>query len=152
VNRQIGYITSAHLLLIGVALGGFFISKIPFNSPAQNQQVLYDNVRPKKETILSGRAAIGKTLFMSKCASCHALFKDMTGPGLSGAIAGERWADRSQLYKWIRNPEAFMKTNAYARELKERYGSIMPAFPNLTDEDIEAIVEYINESTSVAAS
>jgi hypothetical protein len=67
----------------------------------------------------------------------------MTGPQLSNMIENPQWSDRQQLYKWIRNPEEFMKTNAYTRELKKTYGSMMMSFPDITDDEIDAIVEYV---------
>ncbi len=40
-----------------------------------------------------------------------------------------------------------MKRNSYARTLKEKYGSMMTGFPDITDKEIDNIVEYINESS-----
>jgi mono/diheme cytochrome c family protein len=38
-----------------------------------------------------------------------------------------------------------MKTNTYTGKLKEMYGgAVMPAFPNLSDTEIDAIVDYTN--------
>jgi cytochrome c1 len=68
----------------------------------------------------------------------------MTGPSLGAALQNERWADRKRLYEWIRNPEAFMKKDTYTNELRKQYGSMMQAFPTLTDDEIDAIVNYIN--------
>ena len=36
-----------------------------------------------------------------------------------------------------------MKKNEYARALKEKYGSVMSAFPDISNDEINAIVEYI---------
>ncbi len=47
------------------------------------------------------------------------------------------------LYEWIRNPSAFMEKDSYARSLKEKFGSLMTAFPDLSDEEIDAIAAYI---------
>ena len=89
----------------------------------------------------------GKTLFRNYCASCHA--KDMktlsTGPALAGLE--ERWADypREDLYGWIRNSQAMINAgHPRAVELWNEYKSIMTAWPNLTDEDIESIILHIN--------
>lgn len=100
-------------------------------------------------TFLSELATKGKSLFQVNCASCHSLFKDMTGPGLLGFEDRGSWSDRSKLYEWIKNPGAFMKKNKYTRELKTKYGSVMTAFPDLTENEIDAIVEYINQSGNV---
>ena len=35
----------------------------------------------------------GKTLFLSKCASCHNPFRDATGPALGGLEDRHKWAD-----------------------------------------------------------
>jgi cytochrome c2 len=147
VNKQVGYITSAHLILFAAALGTFFISKIPFNSSDSDYHLADNDAGSKKEIILSDKAIKGKTLFFSKCGSCHKLFGTAVGPQLATALEKEPWTDRTQLYKWIRNPAEFMKTNEYTRELKKTYGSIMQGSPNLTDEEIDAIVEYITMAT-----
>jgi cytochrome c1 len=149
VNKQVGYITSAHLILAGVAMSYMLISKIPISSIEENNSNIgwCGTESQSKNINLSASALKGKNLFLSNCASCHNIFKDATGPKLNGVIENEQWSDRKQLYKWIRNPEAFMKNDPYTKELKERFGSIMTAFPNLTDEEIDSIVEYINAVT-----
>ena len=147
MNKQIGYITSAHLILFAAALGTFFISKIPFNSSNRDYNLADNDARPRKETVLSATAIKGKVLFFSKCGSCHKLFGTSIGPQLASALEKEPWTDRTQLYKWIRDPVEFMKTNEYTRELKKIYGSIMQGSPNLSDDEIDAIVEYITNAT-----
>ena len=45
-----------------------------------------------------------------------------------------------------------MKKNKYAAELKETYsGRIMMAFPNLTNEEIDEIINYINAACGMSA-
>lgn len=149
MNKQIGYIASAHLILASAALSYLFISKIPASPGEQNNSSIgwcgTDN--QSKNINLSASALKGKNLFLLNCASCHTIFRNATGPKLNSVIENKQWADHKQLYKWIRNPEAFMKTNSYARELKKMYGSMMTAFPNLTDEEIDSIIGYINALT-----
>ncbi len=94
-------------------------------------------------------ADAGKTLFRNYCATCHA--KDMktvsTGPALGGSE--ERWADypREDLYGWIRNSQAMIGAgHPRAVELwNEWKPTVMTPWPNLTDEDIESILVYINQ-------
>ena len=88
----------------------------------------------------------GKSLFVSNCASCHTLFKESVGPSLSGFKKRGPWADRKNIYAWINNPAAFMRTNEYTQALKEKYGSMMTAFPDLTREEIDIICEYVLNS------
>jgi hypothetical protein len=40
-----------------------------------------------------------------------------------------------------------MTTNKYTQGLKQKYGVIMVAFPQLTHQQIDAIVAYIDESS-----
>jgi cytochrome c2 len=150
VNKQISYITSAHLILISIAAGYFFLSKISSASNHQDQDAYY-SVRNEKTPVLSEKAAKGKTLFMSKCAVCHHLFKIVQGPALAGVLERGPWADRKQLYEWIRNPEGFMKKSAYTQELKKIYTIPMQPFPSITDEEIDLILAYIEEAGTSAA-
>ncbi|HET6993532.1 MAG TPA: cytochrome c [Chitinophagaceae bacterium] len=143
MNRQISYITTAHLILAAIATGYFIFSTISTTKEQGTGSLPIDN-EPNSTAPMSQRAAYGKTLFLSKCASCHNIFRDATGPPFLNMIENPQWSDRQQLYKWIRNPEEFMKTNAYTRELKKTYGAMMMSFPDITDDEIDAIVEYVN--------
>lgn len=90
---------------------------------------------------------VGKTLFKNYCASCHNknMKDDMTGPALSGVE--ERWADypREDLYNWIRNSQKMIDAkHPRAVELYKKWSpNQMNAFPNLTDEEIEGVLNYI---------
>lgn len=89
----------------------------------------------------------GMQLFKNNCGSCHAknMKAKMTGPALAGVE--ERWeGDNERLYAWIRNSQAFLATgDEYANNLYQEYGgSVMTAFPNLTDAEIANILGYIN--------
>ena len=86
----------------------------------------------------------GKTLFNTNCASCHQVHKNSTGPALAG-VEG-RWETKEKLYSWIRNSAAFLKTgDAYANKLYLEYNkTAMNQFPNLKNEEIDAILKYIS--------
>lgn len=85
----------------------------------------------------------GKQLFQQNCQNCHALDKQLTGPALRGFQERGPWGDRKELYAWIKNPAAYMQKSQYALGLKQQYGSIMQAFPALSDKEIDAIADYI---------
>ena len=85
----------------------------------------------------------GQTLFAANCASCHQVNKRLVGPALSGVEERGPWADRKNLYAWIHNPAGFMKTDAYTAGLFKEYGTMMQAFPGLSEKDIDAILDYI---------
>lgn len=91
----------------------------------------------------------GKALFKTKCASCHNrnMRDDLVGPALGGAE--DRWADYPQedLYNWIRNSPAMVNQgHPKAVEVWEAWDKLaMTPFPSLTDEEIEAILFYVEE-------
>lgn len=94
--------------------------------------------------------AEGKSLFKANCASCHA--KDMksklTGPALGGVE--ERWAeyDKQDLYDWVRNSQKMIDAgHPRATSLwNEWKPTVMNNFPNLTDEQIDGILLYVNDA------
>ncbi|MFC0774356.1 c-type cytochrome [Terrimonas alba] len=94
----------------------------------------------------------GKTLFMSKCASCHNVFKDGTGPALGGLEDRHKWADHKELLAWINNPGGYMAKDDYTQGLKAKFGSLMTGFPDVKLEDVTAIVSYINGEVAKKAS
>ncbi len=96
-------------------------------------------------------AAAGKTLFMSKCAACHNVFKDGTGPALMGLEERHKWADHNELLKWINNPAAYMEGDAYTQGLKAKYGSMMTAFGDITLKDVSDVVAYVNDEVAKKA-
>ncbi len=91
-----------------------------------------------------GDASNGKKLFKSNCASCHKLDKKLVGPALAGVTEkySEEW-----LLAWIRNnAELRASGDADAIAIFEEYnGSVMSAFPTLSDQDIFDILQYTVE-------
>jgi len=90
------------------------------------------------------KAQDGKALFNAKCASCHAIDKQLVGPALKGVE--DRWDDKKMIYEWIRNSAAVIK-KGYPRAVAvyTEYNKVqMTAFPELKDQDIDAILTYIN--------
>jgi cytochrome c2 len=84
----------------------------------------------------------GKELFENKgCVECHTIGKGVeVGPDLHG-IVGKR--DPDWLRKMISNPEEMEKTDPIAQKLFLEYEEFgMPTEP-LTQEEIDAILEYI---------
>ena len=90
----------------------------------------------------------GKALFMSKCASCHQVFKDATGPALMNVEERGKWSDHKEILKWASNPSAYMTKDPYTQGLKAKFVSVMTN-QELTLKDVDAIVSYIN--TTVAS-
>lgn len=92
------------------------------------------------------QAQTGQQIFAANCQSCHALDKVISGPALRGVTERGPWTDRANLHKWVHNPGAFIPTTPYTQDLQKTYGQIMPSFPQLTDKDIDAIFDYIQNA------
>ena len=85
----------------------------------------------------------GKKLFQSNCASCHNPLKDATGPALQNVDKhphGRPW-----IYNWVHNPPAILASgDPHANELYHKFNAVMTAFPQLTNKDIDAILDYVD--------
>lgn len=92
----------------------------------------------------------GEKLFKSYCAACHSAGSNMlVGPGLAGV---EERYDKEWLYKWIKNSQELIKSgDAQAVEVFEKYNKIlMPAQP-VNNEEIDAILAYVEEHNAAKA-
>ncbi|MDQ8053043.1 MAG: c-type cytochrome [Pedobacter sp.] len=84
--------------------------------------------------------AEGRTLFKDKCAACHALDHDATGPALTPKM---KELDEAFLIPWIKNNIALIASgNKQAIEASKFSPSEMKTFPTLTDAQIKSIIEY----------
>ncbi len=89
----------------------------------------------------------GRAIFNSKCASCHNVFKNGTGPMLGGVTEKEHYGgDMKKIYQWVRNAPALAAIDPYYKALKAQYGSVMTPFPDLKDAEIDAIFAYVNKA------
>jgi mono/diheme cytochrome c family protein len=89
----------------------------------------------------------GKAIFSDNCASCHSVFKNLTGPALGGVTTRGPWTDRKKLYAWVHNPAGFMQTDPYTQGLKSQFGgAMMTAFANLSEKEIDAVIDYVEKT------
>ncbi len=94
-----------------------------------------------------GDAKNGEKLFKADCAACHALDKQLIGPPLGGVVERlktEQNLDTDWLHKWIKNNKELRASgDKYANEVFEKFNQVeMLAFPNLSDQEIDDILEY----------
>ena len=95
-----------------------------------------------KPTVKYEAPADGESLFKTNCSSCHNVKVKLVGPALAGI--NNRWPDKKKLHDYIHNSQAVIKEDAYAKSLFEANNKvIMTPFPNLTDAQIDAILNYI---------
>ena len=84
----------------------------------------------------------GKTLFEQRCSTCHNFNEDAIGPNLSGLT---RQIETQWIRDFIKNPAAAIDAkDPRAVKLLEKYKSQMPGFPDLTDQDLDALLSYLH--------
>ena len=146
MNKQIKYIGQGFLLMLlltgAIAFGNFLLSIHPPSSQASSNSSL-----PSERVIVLNLR--GKSLFNDNCNACHRLGYGVEGPSLF--TIEQRIPDKRLLYDWIRNSSAVLKSgNKYFNTLVSKYGGVrMTDFPQLTDDDITAILEYIQQENTV---
>ncbi|SHL88197.1 c-type cytochrome [Flavobacterium xinjiangense] len=92
----------------------------------------------------------GKELFNANCAACHKLDAKATGPMLRGISAKHEMA---WIYKWVHNSSDMIKSGdaAAVKVFEENNKSVMTAFPQLSNADIDNIIAYTSEPKAEAA-
>jgi mono/diheme cytochrome c family protein len=136
------YLVYAFLILFAGIIAYFAITKLTNSKIANNSPNIIDYIEPSDSGSIKNYG--GKNLFNANCASCHNVFKNVTGPALGGFEERGPWNDKKNIYEFIRNPEKFEQKNKYVKSLKAEYGAYHTRFENLSDVEIDAIVKYIN--------
>lgn len=147
MNRQINYIVSASLIILAGFCTYSLVNKIPSRISVDEPVSVCGNSGTSSSSLCE-QAIKGKALFMSKCASCHAVNKDLIGPELMRFTENEPWTVRQNVYDWIHHPALFIKKNEYTRNLKKSFGgTMMTAFPGMTNEEIDDICLFLTEGS-----
>jgi mono/diheme cytochrome c family protein len=88
----------------------------------------------------------GEQLFKINCSQCHQPTQNSTGPALKAAT--DRWKDKALLYEYVKNSQSVIAKDPYAKALFAKWnGTVMQPFPQLSNDDIDAIFEYCNTAT-----
>lgn len=88
----------------------------------------------------------GKSVWQNRgCASCHAIGKVMAGPDLAN-VTGRRSKD--WLSRWLKDTAGMLGSDSTAQALLAEWkGMKMPA-QKLTDQDVDAVLAYIDAETA----
>jgi len=87
----------------------------------------------------------GKAIFTAKCASCHIMGKDFTGPNLQGVL--DRWGNKEDIKAWILNFNNPLKAGKEeAQKVINFSTSSMQIFEGqITPAELDAVVKYVTE-------
>ncbi|GGH61279.1 hypothetical protein GCM10010975_24790 [Comamonas phosphati] len=134
----------AALITVGMVLFGvlyIFLSE-PFGSPALgDRRTLADLSGPGPA---AGGAVDGKALFAAQCAACH----QATGKGLPGVFPP---LDGSE---WVQGDPRILANillHGISGEIEvagQKYQGAMPAFPQLGDAELAAVVSHVRSAWS----
>jgi cytochrome c551/c552 len=90
-------------------------------------------------------AAKGAAIYKSSgCGACHKMDQRMTGPALGPRVAAE---PEDYLIKWIQNSQALIAAkDPKAVAIFNEYNQVpMPAYANLSDDDVKDILAYVKD-------
>ena len=89
----------------------------------------------------------GETIYKANCTACHKINEKLVGPALAGVY--DKY-DTEWLYSWIKNSQAMVQAGDpdAVKIFNEYNGSVMTAF-NISNEDIDAVLQYIKVETEV---
>lgn len=140
------YASILGILIILAVVAGYALSQDEaFLTPVPSETTL----APIAPISHSAAYKEGKGLWREHaCGSCHnkSMKDDLTGPALGGVT--ERWSayPREDLYAWVRSSQQLIaKKHPRALEVWAEWKPYVMANYNLQDEEIEAILSYIEE-------
>jgi mono/diheme cytochrome c family protein len=145
MNKEVGYILRGFLLLLVILAGLGFVQLLTSSERHQQVEELPRVFITNADNAGEPRVynAKGKWLFDQNCGTCHKLGETDDEVGLP--YIEDKIKDKPLLRGWIRNSDSVLKTgNRYFNDLYEKWNKTpMPTFPQLSDGDIDEILEYI---------
>lgn len=143
--RQQRYILSAILLFFFLFLGIRFFIKIQDGKTQKPNVVVIDpglNVRK-----MPASEEQGKQLYLNNCGACHASFDKQDGSWLTMPGLKDRWPDKSELIAFVKKSnDDKLKSNNRIKEIhneRPKRSKEYHDFPNLTDDQIKLMLDYI---------
>jgi len=99
---------------------------------------------PEKDPAAMANQPQGGKIFFQKCAACHVMGKDFTGPNLQGVLS--RWPSKQALKEWILNWQSAAKKYPYAADVANWSPATEQVFAGVFNEtELETLIKWINE-------
>jgi glucose/arabinose dehydrogenase/mono/diheme cytochrome c family protein len=94
--------------------------------------------------------AVGKSLFEQNCSSCHNFTQKTIGPNLTGLTTQ---IEADWIKSFIKNPQQLLDNGDHRTKiLLDEYKVLMPAFSQLSEAEIDALLSYMHSFGPVAES
>ncbi len=121
-----------------------FTNSIHAQDETPEEVTTEETTTPAPADDLGGDPTVGKQLFNTNCAACHQLDRKGVGPALRDVA--EKY-EKEWLYSWIKDSQAMIAAgDPQAIAIFEEYNrSVMQAFPQLTNTDIDNILAYTSQ-------
>jgi nitrite reductase (NO-forming) len=102
----------------------------------------HHNMPSVEATPSDPEAARGKLAFESKCLACHSIGQGKKlGPDLAGVT---KRRDDAWLARWLKSPEAMLKTDEHAKAMLKEHNNIPMPNQNLSDAEIREYIKYFH--------
>ena len=140
MNSELKYIFKGLIyacILIAVIYAAYYILSYKNTSTVEKPLVItQDDLRNLPQIVE------GKKLFKENCLACHKIHA--TDQFWFHNIVDNSY-DKKDLYGWIRNSDSVILSGNkyYTAVFNENNKTQMRSFPNLTDEEIDDIIDYI---------
>jgi cytochrome c len=140
MNSELKYIVKGVLYtcaLIAVIYAAYYIFSYKKTATVEKPSVITQDELKNLPQIVEG-----KNLFKENCIACHRIHA--TDQYWFHNIVDNSY-DKKDLYAWIRNSDSVIKSGNkyYTAVFNENNKVQMKSFPNLTDEEIDDIIDYI---------
>jgi glucose/arabinose dehydrogenase len=94
----------------------------------------------------SATIAAGEASFNQYCSGCHNFRQDGIGPQLGGLTTK---ASADWIQHFIKNPQQIISSgDERARQMIKKYKVVMPSFPALKDDEVNAIIAFLHTHKS----
>ena len=92
-------------------------------------------------------AAAGKSIFQTRCASCHSLKQEMTGPALKDV---DKRRKAEWIVKFVQSSQTMISSgDPEAKAVFAKYQTVMPDHKDLKEADIQNIIAYVQEESAL---
>lgn len=129
---------TSFLVPLGGMLTFLFITASSSTSPGGNREIVKDSTKAEK----------GEAIFNRFCVGCHNFRQDGIGPQLGGIskLRTETW-----IQNFIQDPQkVFNSGDQRAKQLYQKYKTVMPSFTNFTTGELNAITAFLNTQQAPA--